>query len=385
MLTQLTHAHTATARVSSNVHSNNYFYSIFTHSSFVLPTTDELPSVDSLVSDVSVSVSDVYFELTKLDTSKAMGIDNHLFSLSLSHQCLPAELCIHSIVHVFKSGDRTSTIHYLPISLLCTISLVLECLIYNKVLAVASGRISSFQFGFTKNRSTVHQLLLFINQIFSSFGQTDVIYIDFRKAFDSVPHNELLLKSWHFGITSNLWLWFKTYLTSRNQLVLVNHCFSTTLPVLSGVPQGSILGPLLFLIYAIDHLSTSSLSLLLFADDTKCFNMVRSPSDSLVLQQDLTSLFNWSNHWKLSFNELKCILVRFSASCPAINVSYFLNQHQLSVNNSHKDLGIIVSSNFDWTDNYNYISGQAYKIFGLLRHTFSNCNSTNAKNSSTSL
>ena len=380
---------------------NNYFYSIFTRSSFVLPTIDELPSVDSLISDISISDSDVYSELTKLDTSKAMGIDNigpkilkfcapalylpihHLFSLSLSHQCLPAEWCIHSIVPVFKSGDRTSIINYRPISLLCTISLVLERLIYNKVLAVASNRISSFQFGFTKNRSTVHQLLLFINQFFSSFGQkvqTDVIYLDFRKAFDSVPHNELLLKLWLFGITGNLWLWFKAYLTSRKQLVSVNHCFSTTLPVLSGVPQGSILGPLLFLIYVNDlQLSASSSSLLLFADDTKCFNMVYSPSDSLVLQQDLTSLFNWSNHWKLSFNELKCILIRFSASHPAVNVSYFLNQHQLSATNSHKDLGIIVSSNLDWTDHYNYISDQAHKTFGLPRRTFRNCNSTYAK------
>ena len=152
------------------------------------------------------------------------------------------------------------------------------------------------------------------------------------------------------------------YLTSRKQLVSVNHCFSTTLPVLSGVPQGSILGPLQFLIYVNDlQLSASSSSLLLFADDTKCFNMVRSPSNSLVLQQDLTSLFNWSNHWKLSFNELKCILIRFSANHPAVNVSYFLNQHQLSATNSHKDLGIIVSSNLDWTDHYNYISDQAHK------------------------
>ena len=99
---------------------------------------------------------------------------------------------------------------------------------------------------------------------------------------------------------------------------------------------------------------------------TKCFNMVCSPSDSLVLKQDLTSLFNWSKHWKLSFNELKCILIRFSASCPAVNVSYFLNQHQLSVTNSHKDPGIIVSLNLDSTDHYNYISDQAHKTFGLL-------------------
>ena len=101
--------------------------------------------------------------------------------------------------------------------------------------------------------------------------------------------------------------------------------------------------------------------------------------NSLVLQQDLTSLFNWSNHWKLSFNKLKCILIRFSASHPAVNVSYFINQHQLSATNSHKDLGIIVSSNLDWTDHYNYISDQAHKTFGLLRRTFRNCNSTYAK------
>ena len=218
---------------------NNYFYSIFTRSSFVLPTTDELPPVDSLISDVSVSVSDVYSELSKLDTSKTMGMDNigpkilkfcapalylpihHLFSLSLSHQCLPAEWCVHSIVPVFKSGDRTSIINYCPISLLCTISLVLERLIYNKVLAVASGRISSFQFGFTKNRSTVHQLLLFINQIFSSFGQkaqTDIKYLDFRKVFDSVPHNELLLKLWHCDIIKLRCLRSFTQLVAWNRL-----------------------------------------------------------------------------------------------------------------------------------------------------------------------
>ena len=151
------------------------------------------------------------------------------------------------------------------------------------------------------------------------------------------------------------------------------------MPVLSGVSQGSILGLRLFLIY-VNDLQLS----LLFSDDTKCFTMVHSPSDSLVLQQDLTSLFNWSNHWKLSFNELKCMLIRFSASHPAVNISYFLNQHQLSATNSHKDLGIIVSSNLDWTDHYNYISDQAHKPFGLLRRTFRNCNSTYAKKSSTS-
>ena len=100
-----------------------------------------------------------------------------------------------------------------------------------------------------------------------------------RKLFDSVPHNELLLKLWNIGITR---LWFKAYLTSRNQVVSVNKAFSDSLPVLSGVHQGSILGPLLFLIFMNDlHQSNRSSSLLLFADDAKCFRMIQSHSDCL--------------------------------------------------------------------------------------------------------
>ena len=101
--------------------------------------------------------------------------------------------------------------------------------------------------------------------------------------------------------------------------------------------------------------------------------MILSPSDCLLLQTDVSRLSNWSNHWKLSFNELKCTLIHFSPNSPEFIENFTLNQHQLSVSNSYKDLGVILTSNLDFSDHYTYISGQAYKILGLLRRTFSNC------------
>ena len=348
---------------------NKYFHSIFTQSSFTLPPISEIPSVVSLISDIFIPESDVFSELSLLDTSKTMGIDNmgpkilkfcapalylpihHLFPLSLSSQRLPTEWCTHSITPIFKFGYRASTKNYRPISFLCTISQVLERIIYSKIIPVVFPKFSPYQFGFTKNRSTVHQLLIFLNHVLDSFeikAQRDVIYLDFKKAFDSVPHNELLLKLWNIGITR---LWFKAYLTSRNQVVSVNKAFSDSLPVLSGVHQSSILGLLLFLIFINDlHQSNRCSSLLLFADDAKCFRMIQ-------LQSDLSRLSNWSNHWKLSFNELKCTLIHFSANSPEFIENFTLNQHQFSVSNSCKVLGVILTSNLDFSDHYTYISG----------------------------
>ena len=138
------------------------------------------------------------------------------------------------------------------------------------------------------------------------------IYLDFKKAFDTVPNNELLLKLWKTGITGNTWSWLKEYLTGRRQHVNINGCFSSALPVISGVPQGRILGPLLFLIYINDLPSwTTYVNLFLFADDTKCLKSITTPIDTTLLQSDLDSLSEWSLEWKLSFNELKCFLLTF--------------------------------------------------------------------------
>ena len=259
---------------------------------------------------------------------------HHLFTLSLSQHCTPEEWHVHRITPIYKSGDRSSVKNYRPISLLCTIS---------KVFEFVNQSITSTQFGFLRKHSALQQLLLFQNYIRNSSGCTDVVYLDVKKAF---AHNELLFMLWTFGITGNLWKWFRGYLLSRYQCVCVNHTLSSTLPVVSGVPQGSILGPLLFLIFINDlPLSVASSQLLLFAEDTKCVKRYNHCEDSYALQEDLHNLASWSEYWNLHFNESKCVLLRFSSS-PVISSfaqTYFINNCSVALRESHKDLGIVMS------------------------------------------
>ena len=138
-----------------------------------------------------------------------------------------------------------------------------------------------------EGRSTTQQLLLFLNYIYEAISlghQVDIIYLDFRKAFDMVQHSQLLSKLWKIGISGILWQWFKNYLTNCRHCVRITNMLSDTLPVLSGVPQGSILGPLLFLIYVNDLPSeVTSSKPFLFADDTKLLKIISQLSDSVLL------------------------------------------------------------------------------------------------------
>ena len=205
---------------------NTFFHSVFTLSSYQIPPMESFPSATSTVSDISISEMDVYKALSSLNTTKAMGPDrigpkvlkhcasalysplHHLFLLCLSQHNLPSEWREHLIIPVFKSGDKSSVKNYRPISLLCTTSKILEKLIYDKLIGFISSSISSSQFGFRPKHSSTQQLLSFLHSLhnpLTTCSQADVIYLDFKKAFESVPHNELLVKLWSFGIRGNLW------------------------------------------------------------------------------------------------------------------------------------------------------------------------------------
>ena len=303
-----------------------------------------------------------------------------MFNLSLSTGVIPQEWKVHLVVPVHKSSDRSSVKNYRPISLLCNTSKVLETLVYNRIITHLLNNITTHQFGFLPGRSTTQQLLLYLNKIFQATlqgHQTDSIYLDFRKAFDSVSHNKLLAKLSNNGIAGNLWNWFNSYLHNRFQCVKICSSISDPLPVLSGVPQGSILGPLLFLIYIKDlSLVTQFSDLFLFADDAKLCKTIVHSCDHLHLQDDLDQLCTWSHNSDLLFSINKCIHLSFNNKIPT---SYSVATTTLPQLHSHRDLGLLLSVDLSWRNHYDHITSKAYKYLGLLRRVFSSCYSIRAK------
>ena len=368
---------------------NQFFHSVFSTTTFTLPQISHLPIHSNTLEEIDISESDILEALNSLDPSKAQGPDElgpsllkhcsyalcapllHLFSQCLQQHNIPSEWKLHSITPIYKSGDKTSIKNYRPISLLSCTSKILERIIYNKIIDHILTSSTSEQFGFLPNRSSTQQLLLFLNHI-SSQSCTDIIYLDFQKAFDKVSHPELLLKLWSIGITGGLWKWFRSYLSSRYQFVSIMGHQSHPLPVLSGVPQGSILGPLLFAIYINDlPLSVLSSRVLLFADDTKCFKSIKAPSDTSHLQNDIDAIYTWGKLWKMHFNETKCVHVRFLPSFgPSPPPTYYINLTAITSSDQHKDLGIIFSSDLSFSNHYHHISSKANKTLGIIRRAF---------------
>ena len=230
----------------------------------------------------------------------------------------------------------------------------------------------------------MHQLLLYSEFLYGAHDcrqQVDSVYLDISKAFDTVSHAKLLSKLWDAGIIGSLWSFFKAYLSNRQQCVVVDRCESEWRSVSSGVPQGSILGPLLFILF-IDDLShvPSFTTPLLFADDTKCCARILSHSDPSCLQEDLDLIHSWSTHSGLTFNISKSCLLRFyNRSVSPVNATYHLGQAVIPLLDHCKDLGIIFSSNLSWSQHYSIISAKAYKQLGLIRRTFSSSVSIRAK------
>ena len=202
--------------------------------------------------------------------------------------------------------------------------------------------INDTQHGFVKKRSCLTNLLEFLEFVTDYIDQgkpIDIIYLDFQKAFDKVPHKRLMLKIKSFGIVGQIYDWIEDWLKDRQQRVVILGKNSNWIKVKSGVPQGSVLGPLLFLIYINDIDDCVGTHILKFADDTKIYSVVANKEDVAKLQDDLKNLCNWSREWLMLFNIAKCKVMHLGRN--NVKAEYEIDGTKLDEVDEERDLGVI--------------------------------------------
>ena len=371
----------------------NYFSSVFNMKKEiheVLIREKGIPNSDH----VEVDVDDIVKRLNNLNVYKSPGPDmihprilkeaRHeiayplkiIFDLSLKSKSLPTDWKSGNITPIYKKGKKYNANNYRPVSLTCIVSKILESIVRDSIIKHFQEHdlFSSKQYGFMKGRSTVTQLLDLLDKWtadLESGGQIDVIYTDLEKAFDKVPHEQLLRKLKSYSINSVVLEWVKSFLLNRRQRVRVSNSFSEWTKVLSGVPQGSVLGPLLFIIYIndLEESCSSESDLALFADDTKLHKYVRSESDSVLLQEDLNNIYKWVNDWLLSLNIDKCKVVSFGRK--VINkYKYKIDDHILDNVDEIKDLGVIFDSKLKFAVHISDKINKAFSVLGVINRNF---------------
>ena len=286
---------------------------------------------------------------------------------------LPRNWLRGNITAIFKKGRREDPLNYRPISLTSVLCKLMEKILRKRIVEhLESNHIFSIhQHGFRTRRSCLTALLEYfeyVSKVSDENVPIDAIYLDCQKAFDSVPTKRLLVKVDAVGIKGKLYTWIKSFLTDREQRVCVRGEYSQWSEVLSGVPQGSVLGPVLFLIYVNDIVMNIDSTIKLFADDAKVYRAIRSQNDNDTLQADLDLLSNWSRKWLLKFNALKCKAVHFGHSNP--NHVYSLNDNPLDSSPEEKDLGVHVSNNFKFSSHISKIASKANSVLGRINRAF---------------
>jgi len=302
-----------------------------------------------------------------------------IFKTSLESGILPQKWKSANVVPIFKKRTRNYRANYCPVSLTSVPCKVMESLIKEKLVEFLEKHniISNSQHGFMSGKSYLTNLLesleCWTKALDDGYG-LDIIYLDYRKAFDNVPHKRLIKKLKTYGITGCLRKWIESFLTSRKMKVGIRGTFSEEIEVMSaisGVPQGSVLGPLLLLLFVNDLPRWIVNSMNMFADDTKLWCIIENESDSKSLQKDLDSLANWSQKWMLEFNFSKCKVMHVGHK---LNTKYLKNDTdgdmELSAVQEEKDLGVLFTSDLKASTLCTKSAAKARRIIGMVRLNF---------------
>ena len=308
-----------------------------------------------------------------------------LFNISIATGCFPTDWKRARITPIFKNSDPSLPKNYRPISILPIVSKLLERHVHSLISKhlLRNHPISPFQWGFMPRRSTTAALCTLIHDWLSQLDNGNEIcsvFFDVRKAFDSVPHSHLMSKLTTLQLRPHLHHWIQSYLADRSQIVAVGGEQSSVVDVVSGVPQGSVLGPLLFIIYIDDVTSkiSSSSTISLFADDIVLYRCIRSPADYTVLQSEITAItiaIETDSHLKLHAEKCCCMLISRKRTHPATTPPLYIREStQLQLVDTIKYLGVILTSNLTWSEHIARTCSKVRKLTGLFYRRFHHCN-----------
>ena len=306
-----------------------------------------------------------------------------MFKISYNTGYIPRDWKLAHVVPVYKKGSKNNVENYRPISLTSLVMKTYERILKEELLVRTSHLLDSRQHGFLRSKSCSTNMVTFTDSVVLSVNDcktlsTDIVYFDFSKAFDSVNHDLILFKlKYYYKIDGRLLKLLTNYLQGREQCVVINGCKSLNKPVLSGVPQGSIIGPILFVLFINDlplGLSEGT-NIALYADDTKIWRSITSENDHRILQTDIDYLNEWAAQNKMSFHPQKCKVVSICNRAsplwmlPFIIFHYSLGRSILEYVDYEKDLGVHVYPNFNFNEHCEHLISKASQQLGLVRRT----------------
>ena len=370
---------------------NTFFSDVFTEEDLATIPTFEQRTYREPLTDITINDDMVAAVLGRLKPNKSPGGDGlhprvlvkqknematplrMIFTRSLHEGQLPPSWKEANMTPIYKKGKRHIPGNYRPVSLTSVAGKCMERLIRDAIMThmTENDLLSPKQHGFIQGRSCVTQLLAVLDSWMLALdegGNIDTIYLDFAKAFDTVPHQRLLMKLRGYGIEGRILTWIEAFLTDRRQRVVVNDSRSSWADVTSGIPQGSVLGPMLFIIYINDMPTSVLSSIYLFADDAKVYRNISSNDDPPTLQHDLQQLEKWSERWQLRFNSNKCKVMHLGRQNPRQN--YTMGGTTLATTTSEKDLGVYVDTELTFEKHIETVVNQANRMLGLIRRSY---------------
>ena len=372
---------------------NKFFSSVGVTDNNIVPQCVNVVSCETL-DEIVIDELDVLRAINKLKCKLTCGPDNlppvlfkrlkHclskplalIFNQLLSVGVVPSEWKQAIIVPVFKKGAAGMVSNYRPISLTCVLSKIMERIISNKIMEflISHKALHAAQHGFVNGRSTCTNLLESMNDwtiYLQARDQTAIIYIDFSKAFDTVSHNKLFSRLQAYGLGGTILLWLQSFFSGRTHRTRVGQFLSDIADLVSGVIQGSVIGPLMFLIFIdelIRILEKHGIKVKLYADDVKLYLRIVNDVDVVKLQAALDELISWADTWQLSVSIDKCCVLNVGKT--AFDTRFCIKGQVLPIVTSCRDLGVIMSDDLSPSAHIGSVVAKAHQRANAILRSF---------------